>query len=263
MSKPVEDATAAGQLIACGLRPKQLPTRDVVYGDLVRRYREDGAFAQVVGGVATGLGLRVLDVSPSGGIVLAANHDSAFEIKMDGYARQLRERRDVERALHGIIHLAVAALAFPRPADLANDTYVGRVTVEQVDLMVREACRMLDERAAATGQADPAADAPELEEVWRAYARRPEVAATKDGRSSADSTRGMVARALRFLADQGFLVPVAGEQEGLFRTTHRYQVQVRELAADRAFQELLALGVVTVSDGAGTLRAPTDTLLEG
>jgi hypothetical protein len=254
-----EDATAAAALIACGLRPKQVPSRDLVYGDLVRRYREDGEFARLVNCVATGLGLRVLDVSAAGGIVLAAGHESVFEIKMESYARQakIRERRDVEKVLHGIVHLAVAALAFPRPADLASDTYVGRVSVEQVDLMVREACRVLDERAAG----DPSADAPELEEVWRAYARRPEVAATKDGRSAADSTRGIVARALRFLAEQGFLVPVTGEQEGLYRTTHRYRIQVRELAADRAFQELLDLGVVAVTDPAGTLQAAgTDTL---
>ena len=43
MSKQVEDAAAASALIACGLRPKQLPTRDVVYADLVRRYRVAGA----------------------------------------------------------------------------------------------------------------------------------------------------------------------------------------------------------------------------
>lgn len=260
--KTVEDATAAATLIGCGLRPKQVPTRDVVYGELVRRYREDPGFAQVVNGVAGGLGLRVLDVSPAGGVVLAAGHDSVFEIKMETYARQakIRERRDVEKVLHGIVHLAVAALAFPRPADLANDTYVGRVTVEQVDLMVREACRLLDERADLAGTADPDADTPELEQVWRAYARRPEVAATKDGRAAADSTRGMVARALRFLAEQGFLVPVASEPDGLYRTTHRYQIQVRELAADRAFGELLALGVVSIVDGSGRLRTTTDTL---
>ena len=106
----------------------------------------------------------------------------------------------------------------------------------------------------------PSADAPELEQVWRAYARRPEVAATKDGRAAADSTRGMVARALRFLAEQGFLAPVPGEQDGVYRSTHRYQIQVRELAADRAFAELLDLGVVSIVDGAGTLRTPNDTL---
>ena len=71
----------------------------------------------------------------------------------------------------------------------------------------------------------------------------------------------MVSRALRFLADQGFLVQVNTEQGGTYRTTPRYQVQVRELAADSAFEELLALGALAVGDGAGTLRPSiSDTL---
>jgi hypothetical protein len=258
------DVESAARLISFGLRPKQLPARDVVYGDLVRRYTEDTAFKQLTNSVAAGLGLMVLDVSAGAGAVLAATDESVFEIKMDGYARQskIRERRETEKVLHGLVHLAAAALGFPRPDDLANDTYVGRVSVEQVDGVVREACRILDERVAKAGKNnDPLAGAPELEHAWRAYARRPAAAATKDGRLASDTTRGMVSRALRFLADQGFLVPVSAEQGGTYRTTPRYQVQVRELAADSAFEELLALGVVAVADGGGTLRPSiSDTL---
>lgn len=258
------DAEAAARLISFGLRPKLLPGRDVVYGALVRRYTEDASFKQLTHAVAAGLGLLVLDVSTQAGAVLAATDESVFEIRMDGYARQsrIRERRDTEKVLHGLVHLAAAALGYPRPDDLANDTYVGRVSVEQVDGVVREACRILDERAAKAGRnKDPLSDAPELEQAWRAYARRPAAAATKDGRLASDTTRGMVSRALRFLADQGFLVPVSGEQGGTYRTTPRYQVQVRELAADSAFEELLALGVVAVGDAAGTLRPSiSDTL---
>ncbi|WP_020498236.1 hypothetical protein [Sciscionella marina] len=257
----LSDAESAARLVAFGLRPKQVPSRDVVYADLVRRYGEDSVFKQLTNGVAAGMGLMVLDVSAGSGIVLAANEESAFETKMDSYARaaKIRDRRETEKVLHGIIHLAVAALGFPRPDDLANDTYVGRVSVEQVDGVVREACRVLDERAA--GKGDPLVDAPELEHAWQAYMRRPEAAATKDGRLAADSTRGMVSRALRFLAEQGFLVAVNADAEGVYRTTHRYQVQVRELAADNAFAELLELGVVTVPESGGSLRTSTvDTL---
>ena len=133
--------------------------------------------------------------------------------------------------MHGLAHLAAAALAFPRSDDLADDTYVGRVSVDQVDGAVREACRVLGERVAGTAEADPLSDAPQLEEVWRAWLRRPEATATKDGRAGEATTRGIVGKALRFLADQGFLVPVG--QDGVYRTTPRYQVQVRELAAQR------------------------------
>lgn len=252
------DVEAAARLISFGMRPKLLPSRDVVYAELVRRYTEDSAFKQVTNAVAAGLGLLVLDVGIRSGAVLAATDESVFELRMDSYARQskIRERRETEKVLHGLVHLATAALGFPRPDDLADDTYVGRVSVEQVDGVVREACRVLDERAArAETNNDPLADAPELEQAWRAYARRPATAATKDGRLAPDTTRGMVARALRFLAEQGFLVPVGSEQGGTYRTTPRYQVQVRELAADAAFDELLELGVVSVGQSAGTLRA--------
>ena len=258
------DVESAARLISFGMRPKQLPSRDVVYAELVRRYGEDSAFKQLTNSVAAGLGLMVLDVSTQAGAVLAATDESVFEIKMDSYARQskIRERRETEKVLHGLVHLAAAALGYPRPDDLANDTYIGRVSVEQVDGVVREACRILDERAAkAERNHDPLSDAPELEQAWRAYARRPAAAATKDGRLASDTTRGMVSRALRFLADQGFLVQVSSEQGGTYRTTPRYQVQVRELAADSAFEELLELGVVAVGDSGGSLRPSiSDTL---
>ena len=261
------DAESAARLIALGMRPKQLPARDAVYAELVARYGQDDEFKAIVQAIAAGLGLVILAVTRQSGMVLAAQEDSAFEIRMDEYARRagIGGRRGAEKVIHGVIHMAVAALGFPRPDDLANDTYIGRVAVEQVDATVREACRVLDERArAAETNNDPLEDAPDLERAWRAYGRRPAAAPTKDGRLAADSTRGMTAKAMRFLAEQGLLVQVSNDQGGTFRTTPRYQVQVRELAAVRAFDELLELGVVAVTGSGGSLHpAASDALLEG
>jgi hypothetical protein len=255
------DAADAARLIALGMRPKLLPSRDLVYADLVRRHREDQAFADLVEAVADGLGLVVLAVSARTGVVLAATEESLFTVRMDDYARRTAVRDRGERVLHGLIHLAVAALAFPRPDDLANDTYVGRVSVEQIDGVVREACRVLEDKAqAAEENNDPLDDAPELERAWRVYARRPAATATKDGRLAPDTTRSMITKALRFLTDQGFLAAAGGEGGGTYRTTPRYQVQVREVAADAAFGELLDLGVVSVTDPGGSLRTLGDKL---
>jgi hypothetical protein len=249
-SVPVVDVESAARLVAHGMRPKAVPARDPAYADLVRRYREDDGFADTVQRVASGLGLVVLACGPSG-LVLAAVEDSVFEIRMDEYARRtVLANREADKVMHGLAHLAVAALAFPRADDLADDTYVGRVSVDQVDGAVREACRALSDRVAGTAEADPVSDAPQLEEVWRAWLRRPEATATKDGRAGEATTRGIVGKALRFLAEQGFLVPVG--PDGVYRTTPRYQVQVRELAAQRTFDELLALGVLPVA-GADSL----------
>jgi hypothetical protein len=250
-SVPAVDVESAARLVAHGMRPKALPARDPAYADLVRRYREDDVFADTVQRIASGLGLVVLAVGPASGLVLAAVEDSAFEIRMDEYARRtVLANRQADKVMHGLAHLAVAALAFPRSDDLADDTYVGRVSVDQVDGAVREACRALSERVAGTAEADPVSDAPQLEEVWRAWLRRPEATATKDGRAGEATTRGIVGKALRFLAEQGFLMPVG--PDGVYRTTPRYQVQVRELAAQRTFDELLALGVLPAA-GADSL----------
>jgi hypothetical protein len=243
--------------VAFGMRPKLLVSRDLSYGELVKRFIADAVFQEKVEAVAEGLGLTVLAVSARTGIVLGPTADSVFEQKFDDYARRasLGERGAVERVLHGLAHLAIAAIAFPRPDDLASDTYVGRVSVEQADSVVREACDVLATRAAAAEEAaDPLEEAPQLERVWRVYLRRPAATLTKDGRAAPSTTRGIIARALRFLADQGFLVKMSDEQDGTYRTTPRYQVQVRELAAQRAFDELLALQVVPVADPAGSLH---------
>jgi hypothetical protein len=253
------DAESAAALVALGMRPKLLPSRDTGYAELVSRYGEDDVFKDLVHRVAAGLGLIVLAVTQQSGAVLAATEDSAFEIKMDEYARRTAlQNRGVDKVLHGLAHLAVAALAFPRPDDLGNDAYVGRVSVDQVDAAVREACRVLQERTEG-GALDPLSEALELERVWRVYLRRPATTTTKDGRAAADSTRGIVARALRFLAEQGFLVAVG--DSGTYRTTPRYQVQVRELAAQRTFDELLELGVLPAATADAALRvAPSDLL---
>jgi hypothetical protein len=252
------DVTDAARLLALGMRPKLLPSRDLTYADLVKRFCEDDAFREITESIAAGLGLVILAVSSRTGAVLGAAADSVFEQKLDDYARRakLGERRDLEKVLHGLAHMAIASLAFPRPDDLANDTYVGRVSVELVDSVVREACRVLTAKAAAAEEADdPLDDAPELERVWRVYLRRPETTLTKNGQPAPTTTRGVIAKALRFLADQGFLVKASDADGGTYRTTPRFQVQVRELAAERVFAELLELGIVPVTRPSGSIRA--------
>ncbi|MFB8207613.1 hypothetical protein [Streptomyces sp. NPDC056010] len=254
----VSDAESATQLVAFGMRPRLHPSQDREYLDLVRRHREDDAFRFLTERIAFRLGLHVVAVDPGAGVVLAPVSGSVFETRIEDYARRSGHRGEGERALHGIIHLAVAVLAFPRPADLADDGYIGRVTARVVDETVREICRRLRHRAAEAESAqDAPTGAPELERAWRAYARRPQVSTTKDERAAANSTRGMTSRALRFLAEQGLLVMVEDEEteEHVFRTTPRYQVHVRELASTAAFEELVDLGAVPdITAPEGTLR---------
>lgn len=252
------DTADAARLVAFGLHPKLLPARDAEYGELLRRYRDEPAFARLADAVATGLGLVVLEVSTRAGMALAAAEDSVFAVRMSDYARRATADSG-DRFLHGLAHLAVAAMAFPRPEDLADDGYIGRITVNGVDSFVRQACRRLEERAEAQGEnTDPATHAPGLEAAWRVYARRSATGATKDARRLAGSTTGIIAKAVTFLVDSGFLQRTGDEAGGTYRTTARYQLQVRDMAGSAAMAELLDLGVVPVSDGSASLLPPQD-----
>lgn len=253
------DAADAARLVAFGLQPRLQPARDQEYTDLLRRYREDGAFARLADAVATGLGLVVLEVSARAGMAVTAAEDSVFAVRMGDYARRTTAD-SADRFLHGLAHLAVAALAFPRPEDLADDSYIGRVTVNGVDAFVRQACRRLEERAEESGEnTDPVTDAPGLEAAWRIWARRSATGATKDARRPAASTTGIVAKALGFLTESGFLQRTGDDHGGTYRTTARYQLQVRDMAGGAALSELLELGVVTETGGTASLLPAEDT----
>jgi hypothetical protein len=252
------DAADAARLVSFGLQPKLLPARDTEYTELLRRYREDPAFCRTADAVATGLGLVVLEVSGRAGMAVAAAEDSVFAVRMGEYARRAATD-SADRFLHGLAHLAVAALAFPRPEDLADDGYIGRISVNGVDAFVRQACRRLEERAEAAGEnTDPATDAPGLEAAWRVYARRSAAGATKDARRLAGSTTGIVGKAVAFLTDSGFLQRTGDDGGGAYRTTARFQLQVRDMAGSAALAELAELGVVPVTDGSATLLPPPE-----
>ncbi|MFG2916813.1 hypothetical protein ACGF0D_28495 [Kitasatospora sp. NPDC048298] len=250
------DVADAARLVSFGLQAKLLPARDAEYAELVRRHREDPPFARLADAIATGMGLVVLEVSPRAGMAVAAGEDSLFAVRLGDYSRRAASE-STDRFLHGLAHLAVAAMAFPRPEDLADDGYLGRITVNGVDSFVRQACRRLEEQADAEGaNTDPASDAPGLEAAWRVWARRTATGATKDARRLSGSTIGIVAKAVLFLVDSGFLQKVSDDSGGTYRTTARYQLQVRDLAGSAAMAELLDLGIVAVSDGTASLLPP-------
>ncbi|MFE2431213.1 hypothetical protein ACFXJ5_31280 [Streptomyces sp. NPDC059373] len=252
------DAADAARLVSFGLQPKLLPARDAEYADLIRRHREDPPFARLADAVAAGLGLVVLEVSPRAGMAVAAAEDSVFAVRMGDYSRRAASDA-ADRFLHGLAHLATAAMAFPRPEDLADDGYVGRITVNGIDTFVRQACRRLQETADANGEnTDPATEAPGLEAAWRVYMRRSATGATKDARRLAGSTTGIIGKAVAFLVESGFLQRTGDEAGGTYRTTARYQLQVRDMAGSAAMAELLELGIVPVTDGSATLLPPDD-----
>ncbi|CAM5732140.1 hypothetical protein SALBM311S_01599 [Streptomyces alboniger] len=198
------DAADAARLVAFGLQPELQPARDQEYTELLRRYREDPPFARLADAVAAGLGLAELDASPRAGIAVTPAEAAVFAVRMGDYARRTSADGG-DRIPDGLAHLAVAAMAFPRPEDLADDGYIRRVSGNGVDAPGRQACRRLEERAEEQGEnTDPATDAPALEAAWPIWVRRSATGATEDARGLARRFRAPDADPARAaLADRG------------------------------------------------------------
>ena len=253
MSTTAQLTADAARLIGFGLRPRLVPARDDQYRELVSLARTDDEFAAVVQAVATGMDLVVMEISEQAGIVIAPTEESVFAVKITDYAKRTGgEGKAAERVLHALAHLGAATMAFPRPADLSNHTYLGRITVEGVEAFVREAAGRLAEAAANNDASDAVAGEPGLEAAWRAFTRRKQTGSTGDGRRLHSSTTGIISKALTFLAEQGLLVRTGDERGGTFRTTPRFRVQVQE-AGVVMFDELLKLGITQISNGTGTV----------
>lgn len=231
MPDAAREAGDAARLIACGLRPRLRPENEPDYATLLGRYRVDAGFREVVGAVAAGLGLSVLEAGQFG-LSLAAEEGSVFALRLSDYRANLSVE---DRLIHGLVHLAAAAYCYPTAASLDDEAAVQRVSVRGLEQYLREACERLASRF---GDADPRDDQPELEHAWRIYHRRNATRDTGDGRRSPRSTQGMISYALETLADQGFLRKVGDADGDTYQALARYRIQVRELAAHEGYRLL-------------------------
>lgn len=226
------DAGAAAELIAYGLRPRLRPAGMPGYADLVARHQIDVAFRELVEAVADGLGLAVLDADGVSGLVLAATEGSVFEQRLGDYRANLSAD---DRMLHGLIHIGIAAYAFPTSASLADDD-VRHASVQAVERYLRTACERL-RGSEGDGPADAAHD--EAGQAWRLYLQRQPVRDTADGRVGVSTTTGMIKYAFERLVAGGMATRTADTDGGTYRLLNRYRTGVRELAATTAYRMLV------------------------
>jgi hypothetical protein len=226
------DAGAASQLLSYGLQPRLRPAGTPPYAQLIERHQGDVAFRDLVDHVADGLGLVVLDVSAASGVTLAATPGSPFELRLADYRTNLSAD---DRLLHGLLHVGIAAYAYPTSASLTDDD-VRQASVQAVEAFIRAGCLRLQERA---GTADPTTDQPETAQAWRLYLRRQAVRETADGRVGVSTTTGMVKYAFERLVAAGLATRASDVDGGTYRMLGRYRIGVRELAATAAYRELL------------------------
>jgi hypothetical protein len=222
----VSDPVAAGRLIAYALQPKLVPARDADYAALIAQFHSDPPFADLVGGLADGQGLTILTCDRLLGLIVAPTADSPHRLRMDDY---LATAKVEQRLLHGLAHLAIAAVCYPTAASLEDDgAPLPSVSAREVHERVERLAVALHERFQ---RADPPTDEPELEPVWRLVIRTRATDTTTDGRSTPFTTLGMIKKALAFLAEHGLSdeVPRAAEPD-TYRMRARYRLHILDAA---------------------------------
>lgn len=234
------EVVSAARLVSFAAAPRVLPARDPAYADLVARYLNEPAFAEVVQDVAIGLGLE-LRVDPVAGVVAFSDSEGYFRRRLAEMVRTPSGRNANEsRTLFALTLLAVARTAFPHAADLLNPVHVARVESSAVMAYLD---RLVEEIGA--GAQDAEADQEQTEEVWRAWAHL-RVARSAFERYSSKEKAGLIRRVCDFLEAEGHLRPGDDRNAAWWRTTPRFRFAVHTLVTDS--QVVPALRLLVASD---------------
>lgn len=228
------DLADASALVRFGCQPRLRPLGIPQYRDLLQRYRMDGAFRDAVDTIADGLDLDVVEAHPAEGLIAHPREGSWLSYRLKDHPK-LRVK---DRLVLGLAHIAIAARAYPTPADLEEEG-VKRISLTDVDDFLRRLTDRLREAAVdADGLAVPH---PELQAAWRVYAKLPPSQLTPTQQLSRSSTQRVIKEALLWLVDQGMAYPADELGPGHYRLAHRFRVQVREAASTAAFAALCDL----------------------
>jgi hypothetical protein len=240
----------AGRLIQWGLRPLARPAQEAEYRELVEHYFDDSGFRATVRELADGLGLQLLDVSEHG-VVLAPQDDSIFALKPADF-RPGSSKVD-DRLLDGLAQIAIAATVFPRARDLDEDPDMVRapVTLDEVEVQLRQLCERLSEEARGEPDPDASDENRGLIEAWRVYMQRLDTIETRDSRKAMRATRRIIEYSLDRLREFGCFTQVRQGEEQAWQPTRRYQVLVQQLAGTAVFQ-LVREALDTASGGDAT-----------
>lgn len=232
MTVTAPDLRDVGILISCALRPKHRPAADLVYRELLGRYRTEPEFRNAAICVLDGMDLQVLSEAAELGLVLGPRRESLFAARLSDVPNVAGVE---QRLLVGLITAGVAAYAFPT-ADAFDDDRVRYVRVADLERFLRETCESLKR------DADAPLDDEGLEEAWRIYERMPAVHRSEKGRTagrpSPACTTYWVGNVLAWLTDQGMARQADRHGAGTYQLLERFRVQVHEMAGHEAFRLL-------------------------
>ncbi|WP_427885588.1 hypothetical protein ACQHIV_24860 [Kribbella sp. GL6] len=235
MTLSQRDLADVGVLIGCGLRPKWRPAADSDYRTLLGRYRTDTEFRGAVDSVLEGLEVQVLSESDLG-LVLGVRRESVFAFRLTDLPNVTGVS---DRLLVGLVSVAVAAFAFPTPADFDDDR-VRWVSVDEIERFVRDVCEQVKRNPDLASRQEES-----FEEAWRTFDRlspgyKADKGRGKARRSPASSTY-WVASVLGWMVDQGLARPDASRGPEAFQLLERFRIQARELAGNATYAVLAAV----------------------
>lgn len=231
MESEVSAAEEAGRLIAFALQPNALPAALPDYQQLLHRFLSDARFQQLTESILRGLGLRMLGVSESFGLTLAADPEGVFAVRRGDYGKL---RSTTDRLIQGIIHLGIAAWCFPRAEDLGEAEIVAapRITVEQLVEHLTQLC----EECKRQDTGDETSPEEELRAAWQCMLALGKYSDSAGGRESFATLAGKIIHALGFLTEQGLLKRDDRDNKPGWIARPGFRLHVRELAGHRAWQ---------------------------
>lgn len=202
--------------------------RDAEHRRLLDRARDDADFLAQVEDVADGLGLAVVGGVDARGLLLSPRADSPFAPTLDDYPLQARTAQ--LRLCHGLIHVAIATMAYPQAEDLEPRDGAVRLTVHDVDAFLWD---LADRQAAEGSGGDAPVDQPSLKPAWAAWRRERRAGTTGDGRAHQSATRRWVEVAFEWLDRHGLAHRRGNEGGGTYTLDQWHRRLVREVTAQR------------------------------
>jgi hypothetical protein len=231
------DHTDLGTLLAYAMQPTLRPGRNPEYRRVLARYRAEVDFRDATDAVLLGLGAKTLSDGDFG-LVLGVEAESPLAFR---YSDMPNTATRENRLLAGLVMVGLAAWAFPTPAELEDDR-VRRVPDVEFEAWLRQMCERLRVRDAA-GEVIPEEG---LDEAWRVYADLPSTLVGDRGRGSGrlspKCSLYWVRTTLGWLEGQGMANRAeTTSTENVWTLTERFRVQVKDMAAERAYAFLASV----------------------
>jgi hypothetical protein len=226
-----DDFAEANRLIRFSVDRSSRPGADPVHRALLERFRTDPGYASAVRFAAEPFGLRVLGADPRVGLILDATADSPFSLRSDDIAREFKWTSAAERVTYGVAFVGTATYCYPT-AHSFSESGARQVTAVEVDDWIRKAATAARSDATAPGDEIAAADALALYVAEKSISRNKGSSTLRQ-----DCTVYRIGRVLRWLADHSFMVRDSTKPD-VFRTTERFRLHVREVAANAVFESV-------------------------